>query len=264
MNRLARQLGRATTSNAYRRLAAVHLSELGGFERIPESIRERWVQIGNLRLLQRGDLLTRTGAVCEALTLVIDGAFTVGRDLGSPRARILAILGPRDLVGIAPLVTGSACAYESVAREPSIVLAIPYEIVRANMLAYPGVIEGALALQLAHRTRTLSERLLDTSVRALSERLKGHLCCLAHVFGVPRGERVDLSLRVSQSELAQILGVSRQSVNAALRTLEDNGLVSVTRETIVMLNMSAMQEDACSVAPFTLVRASDSSAHCAP
>ena len=48
---------------------------------------------------------------------------------------------------------------------------------------------------------------------------------LAKDFGVPRGEQLLLDLDLTQAELATLVGSTRQTVNASLRDLEEDGLI---------------------------------------
>lgn len=250
---LNRRVARLATSAAYRSLALVQLRELAGFERIPRAVLERWTHFGDLLSLGRGEALARGGRPCRGLMLLIDGAAVAGRALGARGAQIAAFLGPSELIGLVPLLLAADCLLDVVAHEPSIVLAVPLATVREDIQQHFGVAQ-AFALQLAHRSRALAERLLAAGAYPFEHRLKGHLCYLAQVFGVPRGRQVDLGLRGSQAELARLLGVSRQRVNAELRALQDRGLISVARETVRVLDLPALRAAACPVEPLTLRR----------
>ena len=75
-------------------------------------------------------------------------------------------------------------------------------------------------------------RLLDVDTRVAR-------CLATMIFNVWNPQEL-LHLKISQEEVAQLAGVSRQRVNAALKLLESHGLIKVSYNDIQILNLDGL------------------------
>ena len=96
--------------------------------------------------------------------------------------------------------------------------------------------EAALSMmtELVQHIRQLSLARRDQATLPLAERLRRTLDDLAVRFGydTEQGRLIDLSL--SQSELGQMVGASRESINKQLRLWQKAGVVSLDRGYITL------------------------------
>ncbi|WP_223262919.1 helix-turn-helix domain-containing protein [Sphingobium sp. SCG-1] len=74
--------------------------------------------------------------------------------------------------------------------------------------------------------RLLSGFLADAHLSDLSARIAGRILSMARSFGVQDENGVHLSIRITQGELALMVGGARQSVNKILQQLDEQGIVS--------------------------------------
>jgi CRP-like cAMP-binding protein len=86
---------------------------------------------------------------------------------------------------------------------------------------------------------------MDYIVTAMSlplpVRLAQRLVGLAHAHGRESGDRVIIDLHLSQESLAETVGVSRQSLNRALKALESKGMVSLGYSALTILDIAALK-----------------------
>jgi CRP/FNR family cyclic AMP-dependent transcriptional regulator len=147
--------------------------------------------------------------------------------------RHLNELGPGDLIGEIALLDGGTRSASAIAVDDSEV----YEIERAAFVAFldrtPELARSLIKL-LCQRVRWMTGLLEASAFLGLPARLARWLIMLAAQQGVghPRG----VEIRVSQQDLAQFLGVSRQSVNEVLQSWRGEGLVGLGRGRIVVLD----------------------------
>jgi CRP-like cAMP-binding protein len=79
--------------------------------------------------------------------------------------------------------------------------------------------------QIGERLKRIENRVEDLVFRDVRSRVAHILIELARDFGRGQGGEVLLELELTQSELATLVGSTRQTVNASLRELEQQGLV---------------------------------------
>ncbi len=108
---------------------------------------------------------------------------------------------------------------------PSIVWKIPVDIFRALVSARPRL-TMAVTRQVGERLKSVELRVESLVFRDVRSRLALLLLELEKDFGKREAEQRVLDLPLTQSELASLVGASRQSVNAALGELQRDGLIS--------------------------------------
>lgn len=64
---------------------------------------------------------------------------------------------------------------------------------------------------------------------------------LSILFGVPDGDGLRLRLRLTQDDLADMLCVSRQTVNKELKRLEESGVIASTYKTVTVMDREALE-----------------------
>jgi CRP/FNR family transcriptional regulator, cyclic AMP receptor protein len=132
---------------------------------------------------------------------------------------------------------------DAYAVGPTEVLVVPAaalrQILDLNPLWYRDfarVLCNKLRFALAH---------IESTVLPISVRIGSRLLDLAQVYGLPSQD--GLRLKLSQEDLARMLGVTRQSINKELRGFERDGWLSLHRGEIILRDVPALQRhvDAC-------------------
>jgi CRP-like cAMP-binding protein len=93
----------------------------------------------------------------------------------------------------------------------------------------------AVCASLAARLRATDERLAEIVFLDLPARLARRLAELARTHGRNSPEGIVLDLPLSQRELAELTGATRQSVNQVLSRWEQDGVVRRGRRSLVIL-----------------------------
>jgi len=143
---------------------------------------------------------------------------------------VLALLGPGELVGEMSLLDGQPNCASAVALEECAALALDRRTFRDCLDTTP-----QLAFNLAH---LLSRRLRHTNLQIqalialdLGQRMARQLLILAREYGLPIDNgSVRIPIRLTQSDLADLVGASRFRVNQLLVGYKQRGVISVARD----------------------------------
>lgn len=165
---------------------------------------------GEVRNLQRGDVLFKEGEKPESMFIVLSGrvAIAIGNRPMDSRESVLALMERGDLFGELGLLDGGERSAMARAIETSSVLQIPYKIVREQMQSNPTMLWGVTKL-LAKRLRTMDEVLSDSVFLDVTGRTAKRLLELS-------GGKDEFVLPITQEELAGMVGASRERVNKAI------------------------------------------------
>ncbi|MFZ5481858.1 MAG: Crp/Fnr family transcriptional regulator [Myxococcota bacterium] len=175
----------------------------------------------------------------DALYVVSTGLLRVVAPLAGGEVTTLSTLGPGAMFGELALFDGRPRSATVVAVTDSVLLRIPRLPLLALVRARPDL-AMAIVAGLASRVRVLSQRVEETLTLPARVRLARHLLRLAEGHGGDAGGGVALDAHLPQATLASGLGLSRQTVNRLLGELEAEGLLSVRRARIVLLDREGL------------------------
>jgi CRP-like cAMP-binding protein len=200
--------------------------------------REAFLALARRRTFSRGEVVCHQGDPADSLHLVERGHLAVRGGLPSGATATFTILSAGDYFGELALLRADHRRTASVlALEPSGTLTIAATAFDSLCRRNPGL-ERIVSMLLADRIEILSRRLLDTMYETLDRRVYRQLLDLARSYGDSNGAT---TIPLSQSQLAELVGAARPSVNQVLRRLVDLGVVSLGRARIEVVDPAALR-----------------------
>ena len=191
--------------------------------RLSPAERDRLVAMAPARRFADGQFVQQQGDPGDAFWAVVEGHVLVGRYAEDGGFTAFAVLGPGDLFGELAFFTGVPRQADALASGQARLVAIDRALLRRLMAADVGWAElllRSLGRQLAGALDIIdAERRLGSADRLLR---------LLRMMAVDADAEADggTSVRATQQQLADLLGVSRVTLGAALRDLTARGLVA--------------------------------------
>jgi CRP/FNR family transcriptional regulator len=198
----------------------------------PEEL-ERISRVSVARSFPAGVRVFHEGDRSDACYLVRSGDLRVTREHPDGRAIALATLGPGDLFGELAMLDGEARSASVETLSDAELLALPAADVR-RLLADRPEISVKLIAALTRRLRETNERVARQSFQTVPSRVAGVLTQLIAEESAPAA-RQGITVRMTQADLAQLAGTSRESVSRFLATLERAGVVQVGRGRVTVV-----------------------------
>lgn len=127
-----------------------------------------------------------------------------------------------------------------MALDPTETLALPRDEFLRLVGEDPHLVH-ALLTALAGELRRLTGHVEELHFLDLAGRLSMRLVRLARDRDPNAGGRVELDWPFTQSDLASMIGGTRQSVNKLLSVLVDDGLLSIERDTLVIADLEQLE-----------------------
>lgn len=210
--------------------------------RLPEAELRALASRGRVRTYPGGALIFREGDPGDSLHIVIEGGVRIAVLSASGEEATVALLGPGECVGDLALLDGRPRSASAIAAQPTKTLVVTREDFRQWLSERP---RAALALleALSLRLRRTDEALTDLAFLDLAQRLAKRLLDLATAHPEVRAKGVaeGIRLRVTQSELASMLGVSRESVNKQLNQFARRGWIALGRGSVTLRDAEALR-----------------------
>jgi CRP/FNR family cyclic AMP-dependent transcriptional regulator len=194
---------------------------------------ERIAQVAIPRSFPRGVRVFHEGDSSDACYIVREGDLRVTREHSDGRAIALASLAAGDFFGELAMLDGEARSASVETLTDSELLALPASDMR-RVIGKHGEIAAKLITALTRRLRETNERVARQSFQTVPSRVAGVLAQLIAEEAMPEG-RDGITVRMRQSDLAQLAGTSRESVSRFLATLERAGVVRVGRGRVTIV-----------------------------
>jgi CRP/FNR family transcriptional regulator, cyclic AMP receptor protein len=185
------------------------------------------------RSYPKGVRVFHEGDRSDACYIVRAGDLRVTREHPDGRAIALATLGPGDIFGELAMLDGEARSASVESLSDCELLALPAADVR-RLLADAPETTVKLVVALTRRLREANERIARQSFQTVPSRVAGVLSQLI-AEEAPIELRDGVTIRMTQADLAQLAGTSRESVSRFLATLERAGVVRVGRGRVTVL-----------------------------
>lgn len=211
------------------------------FGSVPLALQAALLAQARVVALDSGRRLFASGGGAEGLCCVLAGALRFTATAADGTATMLAYLEPYQWFGEISFIDGLPLSHDAVADGATRVLVVPRESLLAWLETQPAHWRE-LARLACRKLRTALDALDDLSRLPLEQRLQRRLWLLATGYGSRTTPR--RRIRLAQEVLAQMMGVSRQSVNRALKALEARGLLQLRYGEIHIVDLAGVEQAA--------------------
>jgi CRP/FNR family transcriptional regulator, cyclic AMP receptor protein len=185
------------------------------------------------RVYRRGQLVFHQGDLGDALFIVTEGLVKVFVTSEEGEEMVLVTLRPPETFGELAVIDGGPRSASAQALEDTHVLVVTRATLLEALHEQPSLAE-ALLRSLGAVVRRLTEQASDLVFLDLHGRVAKLLLALAQERGEARGDAIVLDLHLTQSDLAGMVGGSRQSVNQILRAFERRGYLVFHHRQVVI------------------------------
>ena len=205
-----------------------------------------WVALGG-RLtsvdVARGDVVFHAGDRGDCLYVVVEGKVKITRTTPDGRENLLAILGPGDLLGELSL-------FDSLDRTATATAITDLMLSRLDERDFHGYLDDRPAVArellrvLARRLRDTNAAMADLVFTDVPGRVAKALLSLGERFGAETAEGVVVHHDLTQEELAQLVGASRETVNKALSDFASRGWLRLDGKSVLLIDRDRLDRRA--------------------
>jgi CRP-like cAMP-binding protein len=181
----------------------------------------------NVRAVADGTLIHARGAEADGFYTIASGAVRFTRTTADGQSTTIAVLDAPNCFGEIALFDGMPRSHDGHAAGPAVLLFHAKTDFKRLLSRHPAIYER-FARMLSLRLRATFDLIEEASVAPLQQRLARRLLELAHINPSPLNAATNLSGRevpLTQEELGQLLGKSRQSISKLLHVWEQNSLI---------------------------------------
>ena len=185
--------------------------------------------------LFKGDILFAEGDPGDRLYVIHRGKIKLGQTSGDGRENLLAVLGVGEMFGELSLFDPGPRTSTATAVTDAAVIGLGHDQLRPWLTGRPEVAE-ALLQALAQRLRRTNFTLGDLVFSDVPGRVARALIDLGEKFGQPSPEGLNVTHDLTQEELAQLVGASRETVNKALADFAARGWLRLESRSVLLID----------------------------
>jgi CRP/FNR family transcriptional regulator, cyclic AMP receptor protein len=182
-----------------------------------------------------GRVIYARGDLGAELYLLLNGKVKLGRCADDGREHILSVLAPPDMFGELSMLDPGPQPWSATAITGVRAATVDRERLDAWIDQYPAIASRLLAV-LARRVRHTTDSLADMSFIDAPARVAKQLLGLAQRFGTPENGSMRVTHDLTQDELAQLVGATRETVNKALSDFRSRGWIRIDGKSVLISN----------------------------
>jgi len=192
---------------------------------------------------RKGDVIFNEGEPGDSLYIVLSGKVKLGRRAADGRQNLLAVMGPSDMVGELSLFDPGPRTATATAVTDTRMARMRKGALRPWLSNRPEIAEQLLRV-LARRLRRTNDNMADLIFTDVPGRVAKALLDLSRRFGVASDEGIHVTHDLTQEELAQLVGASRETVNKALADFASRGWLRLEARAVVLLDVERLSRRA--------------------
>ena len=211
------------------------LSRAGIFQGVdPVAVQNLIEQMETVRF-PRGTTIFDEGEPGDRLYIITSGKIKLARHAPDVRENLLTVMGPSDMFGElsifdpGPRTSSAVCVTEVTAATMN------SEMLKQWVADHPSIAQQLLRV-LARRLRRTNANLADLIFTDVPGRVAKTLLQLANRFGVQEGGALRVNHDLTQEEIAQLVGASRETVNKALATFAHRGWIRLEGKSVLIVD----------------------------
>jgi CRP-like cAMP-binding protein len=182
----------------------------------------------------RGEILVFEGEPADTLFFVVEGVVKVFKTSADGKEQILQIIRPGESFNDVPVFTGN----NSLASAEAMSDVLLYTVKKNNLAGIirdnPRVSLNVIQI-LSERVQQLVSLVEDLSFRHVTGRV-------AKVLLEYAGDGTDERPRLTQQEMAAMIGTAREMVGRSLKTLEEEGTIRMEHNRVIITDQETLRE----------------------
>ena len=213
------------------------------FERMSPEERAELRGMLSQTTLRRGEVLFNEGDSGDRLYILLTGKVKLGHTSVDGRENLLAVLGPGEVVGELTLFDPGPRSTTATAVATTELLALEHNQLMGFIDSHPTLAKDMLRA-LAVRLRRTNIALADLVFSDVPGRVAKALLDLAERFGAPTEDGIHVPHDLTQEELAQLVGASRETINKSLAEFVSRGWIRLEGRAVTLIDVERLKRRA--------------------
>ncbi|WP_054950098.1 Crp/Fnr family transcriptional regulator [Numidum massiliense] len=206
---------------------------------------EQLLQIADRKFYaKRGTYLFREGTVADELYVIASGKVEISKLTSDGRKLSLRICDKNEICGELTLYTQAPITYlfNALVMEDAKVYAVKNHVLEKEIFHNSELGLEFIKWMSDHVRKTMT-KFRDLVLHGRKGALYSTLIRMTNSFGVPAADGILIDLSLTNQELANFCGISRESTNRILNELKDKNVISINKKKITIHDLQFLKEE---------------------
>ena len=218
-----------------------HLRNVELFEGLAGAEVRRLGDLFDTELIEAGEQIYQFGDVADRIYIVKSGKIKISRTSDDGKEFILYFIKPGEIFGELAITGRGLRSSTATVLDDAFVCTIRTEHFEQLLIRHP-VVALEISRIVGRRKDRTEKRVLDLVTKDVRTRLAHTLAELCEEFGEEEEGRIRIDLRLTQSDLAQLVGSTRETTSTIFNEFRRNGMVTSEGRTIWVLDRETLGE----------------------
>jgi CRP/FNR family transcriptional regulator, cyclic AMP receptor protein len=202
------------------------------FEGIAQETREKIKEAASIVRLQKNQHLFMEREEINNIYIILKGKVTMYRNAEEGHKRVIYILSDGTLINEV-IFDGRSASICCEAFEESTIISIPRDSM-LKIMEFDFVLTRNIINSMSRKIRRLYRQLKNTTTLRVDKKVAAKLWKLSTDHGIEVEEGVLINLNITITYLADMLGHTRESISRAIKTLEEEKLITLKERKIIV------------------------------
>lgn len=189
----------------------------------------------------RNEVVFSQGDAGDGLYIIVDGQVSIGREGPAGNELIITMLEPGDYFGELALFDGEPRSATAITASDVSLLFLPRTAFRAFLETHPGAVLICLTV-VVQQLRRCTDLVDELALLDIRSRVARRLLRLQEQGGIDKGRYGQDTFNITQQQLANMTGATRESINKHLNALVDERVIRVERGHITILDRARLED----------------------
>lgn len=193
------------------------------------------------RTYKSSDIIFREGDPGQSLYLIKSGQVRIFvNGLDGHQTSVILFGRPGEIFGELAIIDGLPRSATAVALDNTTLYTMNRATFRQHMMHHPQLALNFMR-ELSMRVRYNTKQMDSFASLGISQRLARKLMELAKKYGIAEATGVRINITLTQSDLASLIGATRESINKSLKTFRNQQWIDYQQGQIIILDPAALK-----------------------
>ena len=216
------------------------LRQVSVFQELSETDLQAIACVARRQMVPAGETVFHTGTAGDAMYVIEAGSLKISRITPSGKEQIIRVLGEGEVIGEMALFGDRPRSADAVSLENAVLIRIPKGAF-LNLLEEIPLLAIRLLAVLASRLRRMNEKLEELTFLTARRRIARLLLEMTEGATNEAAGASAMRLKLTQEEIAALVGTSRETVSRIFSELQEAGIISVEERTLHIREWSELR-----------------------
>jgi CRP/FNR family cyclic AMP-dependent transcriptional regulator len=217
-----------------------YLKQMNLFSAMPPEMAEQMSKMVTDTAVEKGSFIYLNDQPSASIYFLKEGRVKVSSTTEDGREIIKAIIYPGEMFGEMAMTGKSTHDDFAVALDDAIICSVPASAV-SNMVMMMPALGLAINASIGKKMLKLERRLESLVFKDARTRIIELILSMTKEHGEKRGNQILIKHNLTHQDLANLTATSRQTVTTLLNDLKDQGIISMERKKIFVLDVQALE-----------------------